>query len=289
MQTRPSRRPPEIRAEPNLLLDKLKKPQILIPLAVVGGMLAIAFGIQPGGPHATAESALPTRAAQTAPAASPTALASPTVKPQPTSAATAPAPASVSNSSPTTTAEVAGARATPAASTTPQVDLSHQVTQCGAIKETSTALSVEQAISGVAVRATRAATYPIDYFGCILMATGGNEAVGLSNAVAKAQSSGMTGIVLIDLWITNAAKDFGQVNLRTASISAAGQTFTPLATLSGRSEVVVSSGQGRNVTLVVPFKNNVAATTGPMTLTIGAPLAAGKQIAGKYQLFLPTP
>ena len=155
-ETRPSRRPPEIRAEPNLLLDKLKKPAVSSSRSLSWEqMLAIAFGIQPGGPHATAESPLPTCAAQTAPAASPTALASPTVKPQPTSAATAPAPASVSNSSPTTTAEVAGARATPAASTTPQADLSHQVTQCGSIKETSTALSVEQAISGVAVRDAR--------------------------------------------------------------------------------------------------------------------------------------
>lgn len=284
MQRRPPERQPGVRTTGrNLLLNKLKLPQILVPLAVVGGMLAIAFGVQPGGPHATAESALPTRAAQTAlPAAIPSATAKP-------AATAAPAAAQAANAASTTTAEVAGARATPDAAATPQADLSHQVTQCGSIKETSTALSVEQAISGVAVRATRAATYPIDYFGCILMATGGNEAVSLSNAVAKAQSQGMTGVVLLDLWITNAAKDFGQVNLRTATLSAAGQTFTPLATLSGRSEVVVSSGQGRNVTLVVPFKNNVAATAGPMTLTIGGPLAAGKQIAGKYQLFLPTP
>jgi hypothetical protein len=284
VQRRPPERQPGVRTpERNLLLDKLKRPQILIPLAVVGGMLAVAFGVQPGGPPATAESALPTRAAQTA---LPTAIPTATTKPAATAASvTAQAP----NAASTTTAEVAGARATPDAATTPQADLSHQVTQCGSIKETSTALSVEQAISGVAVRATRAATYPIDYFSCILMATGGNEAVSLSNAVAKAQSQGMTGVVLVDLWITNAAKDFGQVNLRTATLSAAGQTFTPLATLSGRSEVVVSSGQGRNVTLVVPFKNSVAATAGPMTLTIGGPLAAGKQIAGKYQLFLPTP
>jgi hypothetical protein len=276
-----------------VLIAKLKKPQILIPLAVVGSMLAIAFGVQPGGPHATAESVLPTRSSQAAPASSPTVAPSATAKP---AATTAPATqAQAANGSgapggaPTTTADVAGARATPAASATAQADLSHQVTQCGSIKEVSTALSVEQTISGVAVRATRAATYPIEYFGCILMATGGNEAVSLSNAVAKAQSQGMTGVVLIDLWITNAAKDFGQVNLRTAALSAAGQTFAPLATLSGRSEVVVSSGQGRNVTLVVPFKNSVTATTGPMTLTIEGPLAGGKQIAGKYQLFLPTP
>ena len=57
----------------------------------------------------------------------------------------------------------------------------------------------------------------------------------------------------------------------------------------GRGEVVVSSGEGRSVTLVVTLANAVGGTTGPMTLTVDAPLSGGQQTAGKYQLFLPTP
>lgn len=107
--------------------------------------------------------------------------------------------------------------------------------------------------------------------------------------VSKAEREGMTHAVLIDLWITNSSREFGQVNLRTAVISAAGQVFSPLATLGGRSEVVVSGGQGRNVTLVAAVKNTIGSGTGPITVSIDAPLAGGKQTAGKYQLFLPTP
>jgi hypothetical protein len=72
-------------------------------------------------------------------------------------------------------------------------------------------------------------------------------------------------------------------------VAAAGQSFSPIATLGGRSEVVVSSGQGRNVTLVVAIRNTVGATAGPVTLVIEAPLSGGTPVAGKYQLFLPTP
>jgi len=150
-------------------------------------------------------------------------------------------------------------------------------------------LSVQQVVSGVAVAARQATLYPADYFSCILMATGGREAVSLAGSVSKAHRDGATHAVLIDLWITNSGRDFGQVNLRTSALAVAGQTFTPLATLGGRSEVVVASGQGRNVTLVVMVKNGVGATTGPMTLTIEAPLFGGKQTPGKFQLFLPTP
>jgi len=75
----------------------------------------------------------------------------------------------------------------------------------------------------------------------------------------------------------------------TASLAAAGASSGPLANLGGRSEVVVSSGQGRAVTLVITVKNTVGANTGPMTLTLDGPMASGKQVAGKYQLFLPTP
>jgi hypothetical protein len=99
----------------------------------------------------------------------------------------------------------------------------------------------------------------------------------------------MTHAILIDLWITNAGRDFGQVTLKDAQLAAAGQLFSPLATLGGRADVVVASGQGRNVTLVVAIKNSLGPTTGPVTLTIGSPLFGGQPTAGKYSLFLPTP
>jgi hypothetical protein len=89
--------------------------------------------------------------------------------------------------------------------------------------------------------------------------------------------------------MANASKQFGQVNVRNATLALAGQSFTPLATLGGRSEVVISSGQGRNMSLVVAVKNNVGETTGPMTLIVEGPLMGGAQLPGKYQLFLPTP
>lgn len=186
-------------------------------------------------------------------------------------------------------AEVAGARATASATATAeQIDMSHQSTQCGSIQESSTALSVEQVINGVSVKATRAAIYPIEYFRCILMATGSQDSFSLAGAVSKAQTAGMTNAILIDLWITNAGQNFAQLNLRDALIAAAGDTFAPIATLGGRAEVVISSGQGRSVTVVVAMKTSLP-TPGPMTLTITAPLFGGQPTAGKYQLFLPTP
>jgi hypothetical protein len=89
---------------------------------------------------------------------------------------------------------------------------------------------VQQVVSGVAVAARQATLYPADYFSCILMATGGREAVSLAGSVSKAHRDGATDAVLIDLWITNSGRDFGQVNLRTSALAVAGQTFTPLAT-----------------------------------------------------------
>ncbi len=270
---------------PNGLIAKLMaRPQVLLPMVIVAGMLGIAFGVQPGG----SGGGTPAKAS----ASEPTAAVSPTATPRtttPTAIATKSSPGSAAGTS-TTTADVAGVRATPAGSPTAAIDLTRETTQCGTLQETPTALSVEQSISGISVRATRAAVYPAEYFKCILMATGGQEANALAASVAKAvRDNGATHAVLIDLWITNAAKDFGQVNLRTASLAAAGAAFSPLATLGGRSEVVVSSGQGRAVTLVITVKNGVGANTGPMTLTLDAPMASGKQVPGKYQLFLPTP
>ncbi len=284
----------------NVLLDKFKKPQYALPAAIVVGMLAIAFGVQPNGKssHAsdisTAAISRPqTTVTQSVPSPSATAAASQT--PKATSSANttgtsqALQPGALAGGT-TVTSDVAGARSTPGAAS-PTVDpaLQRQPTQCGAIKETTIALAVEQSISGVSIKATRAAVYPVEYFRCILMATGGQEAYGLASSVNKAEEQGMTHIVLVDVWIANASKQFGQVNLRNASLSLAGQTFPPLATLGGRSEVVVSSGQGRNLTVVVAVQNSVGETTGPMTLLVEGPLTGGSLIAGKYQLFLPTP
>jgi hypothetical protein len=248
-------------------------------------MVAVAFGVQPGSGKTT-DARAPSLAAAVTATASATASAT---------AATAPATSTrvAANLSATpdvnTTADVAGVRATPAASISPEPDLSHETTQCGTIQESSIAVNVQQVLSGVSIAATRAAIYPGDYFRCILMATGGREALSLASSIARAQRDGATHVVLVDLWITNSGRDFGQVNLKPASLAVAGKTFAPLATLGGRSEVVVSSGQGRNVTLVIAITNGVGATTGPMTLTVDAPMVGGKQTAGKFQLFLPTP
>lgn len=285
---------------PNGLLEKLKKPQYALPAAIVAGMLGIAFGVQPGGPPTHAEDVSTaiiqrTESSATAPATSPTT--------QPTKPGSA-LPTATQPSSPagdnrqaaatsTTTNDVAGVRSTPSASATATatVDpaLQREPTQCGELKEITVAVAVEQSISGVSMKATRVAVYPIEYFRCILMATGGQEAYGLASSVARAEGEGQTHIVLIDLWLANASKQFGQVNVRNAALAVAGQSFAPLATLGGRSEVVISSGQGRNLSLVVGISNSIGATTGPMTLIVEGPLTGGAQLPGKYQLFLPTP
>lgn len=271
------------------LLHALRRPQVIFPLAVVAGIAAVAFGVQPGG--ATPEANTGTGSVALHAASATPAPTSPT--PLPSSSPSLPA----RTASATAANDVAGVRsaaspspsASPPPGASPTPDLARQSTECGGIQEQAVALAVEQGISGVSVRAQRAAVYPVDYFRCILMATGGQEAVSLARAVSKAQSDGATHAVLVDLWITNGGRDFGQVNLKAAKLAAAGQTFAPLATLGGRAEVVVASGQGRNVTLVVTLASNVGPTTGPMTLTIDAPLVGGKPTAGKYQLFLPTP
>ncbi len=263
----------------------LKKPQILIPALVVFGMVAVAFGIQPGSGK-TAGSRGPTLT--TAAAASPTAKPSePPLSQTPAAGKTQSTPGGTATSA--TIADVAGVRGTPPPTGTADPDLAHETTQCGTIQESSIAVNVQQVLSGVSIAATRAAIYPVDYFRCILMATGGREALSLAGSLSRTQHEGATHAVLVDLWITNASREFGQVNLKTASLAVAGKTFVPLATLGGRAEVVISSGQGRNVTLVVAIKSGVGATTGPMTLTVDAPMTGGKQTAGKFQLFLPTP
>lgn len=284
------------------LLERLKKPQYALPAAIVAGMLAIAIGIQPNGPSGHAKdistSVVSPVATATPVVSSPTAEASKAAA-QPTAAAakspgaTVAAAASSANQGTApggATSDVAGARSTPAAAS-PTVDpaLQRQPTQCGQIQESTTAVSVEQSITGVSIKATRVAVYPIEYFRCILMATGGQEAYGLASSVNKANEAGMTHIVLVDLWVANGSRQFGQVNVRNSTLAVAGQSFTPTATLGGRSEVVISSGQGRTLSLVFAIKNGVGATTGPMTLVVEGPLAGGNPVAGKYQLFLPTP
>jgi hypothetical protein len=275
----------------------LRKPQFLIPIGVVVLMVIVAFAVQPGGsaegqttdgtdvniladgtPTASAtatQSAAATPSPTASPAASKTAIASP-------SAGTTVA----ANGSPTVTSDIAAARATP--SPTPGPDLSRQVNECGTVDESAMNLSVEQSINSISVKATRAATYPIEYFRCIMMATGTQESFSLANAISKAQDGGSTHAVLIDLWVTNAGRDFGQLSMKDATVAAAGQTFAPIATLGGRADVVIASGQGRTVTLVIAVKNTVGDGVGPMTLTLPAPLAGGQPTAGKYSLFLPT-
>jgi hypothetical protein len=247
-------------------------------------MLGVAFGIQPGGsaPSEADGAEAPFEASTETPGPSPSPSPTPTTTPPPSGSATAAIDGSA-------TSEVAGARETATSSTTQEPDLSRQATECGALQETTIPLGVEQNIAAVSVRAQSVSVYPIDYFKCILMATGGREAVSLSMAAGTAAAQGSTHAVLVDLWITNGGHDFAQVNLKNASIAAVGQNFAPIATLGGRAEVVVASGQGRNVTLVGVLSNQVGANTGPMTVTIDAPLTGGTQTQGKYQLFLPTP
>ncbi len=259
-------------------------------------MLGLAFGLQPGGakeanPGPTAPAVLASAGSPTVPAASsasPTRQPTQATQPELTLGPGANPVTNPAGTGSTPSSEVAAARATPGAAAS-EPDLAYESTQCGAIQESATALSVEQVLSGVSVRATRAAAYPIAYFRCILMATGGRDAVSLASAVSRAEQKGGTHAVLIDFWITNPSREFGQVSLKTAAVAAAGQVFSPLATLGGRAEVVISGGQGRNVTLVVAITNKVGDTTGPITVSLDAPLASGKQTAGKYQLFLPTP
>ena len=279
----------------NGLFEKLKKPQYALPAAIVAGMLGVAFGIQPGGPpsHAEDVSTALIQRAETSPTQP---VLSPTAQPtQPATVASATQGANATGDSRqpaatgTITSDVAGARSTPAATQTVDPALQREPTQCGVLKETTVPVAVEQSISGVSMKATRVAVYPIEYFRCILMATGGQEAYGLASSVAKAEADGHSHIVLIDLWLANGSKQFGQVNVRNAALAVAGQNFLPLATLGGRSEVVISSGQGRNLSLVVAITNGVGETTGPMTLVVEGPLTGGNQLPGKYQLFLPTP
>ncbi len=283
----------------NRLIEKLKKPHYAIPAAIVVVMIGLAIGVQPGQQASGAQDVglqpdnavlfeptptamLPTQE----PVLEPT-VAIPTAQSTDTTATGEPVASPSGGSTPES--QVAGVQSTPSAVPTVDAALLAQPTQCGALQETAIALGVEQVMSGISVQATGASVYPIEYFRCILMATGGTEAYALAGSVSKAEQANMTHVVLVDLWIANSSKQFAQVNLKTASLAAAGQTFGPMATLGGRSEVVVATGQGRAVTVVVAIKNAVTPTTGPMTIVVDGPLSNGEQLPGKFQLFLPTP
>lgn len=161
--------------------------------------------------------------------------------------------------------------------------------QCGSIQESNVPLAVEQNIASVAVRATNAAVYPVEYLRCILLATGGSDAVTLANAIAEAGRAGATHAALVDLWIANGNRDFAQLNLREAQVAGAGGNAGVLGVLNGRGDVIIASGQSRTVTLVVTMAVTYGGTPGPITLSIEAPLIGGEATKGKYQLFLPTP
>jgi hypothetical protein len=177
----------------------LRKPQFLLPLAVVAGMIVVAFGIQPGGakgetPAAAIRTVSPSAAAQLATA---TPTGAPAQAKSTATAAIGQAQATqaglVQNQQgqqvgttpggQTATSDVAGVRGTPSATSTQQAqpDLSRQSTQCGSMQETSVTLAIEQTINGVSVKATKSSTYPIEYFRCILMATGTQEAFTLAS------------------------------------------------------------------------------------------------------------
>jgi hypothetical protein len=291
------RRPTPGRTTPaTQLIEKLKRPHYAIPAAIVVVMLGLAVGVQPGQNASGAQSDFTLRPDESVVVNPTPTIALPTSDPtaaaEPTTAATTP-PETTANAASTETltpqSDVAGVQSTPVPEPTVDPSLLAQPTQCGTLQETAVSLGVEQVMSGISVQATAASVYPIDYFRCILMATGGAEAHTLANTIAKAEQDDHTHVVLVDLWIANSSKQFAQVNLKTAALAAAGQTFGPRATLGGRSEVVVATGQGRAVTVVFTVKNTVTATTGPMTIVVDAPLSNGVQLPGKFQLFLPTP
>lgn len=272
------------------LIEKLKKPHYAIPAAIVIVMLGLAIGVQPGQKASGAQD-FALDASDTLLDPTPT-VEAPTIEPT-TVATVAPTEPGTATTDPggsnTPQNQVAGVQSTPTAAPTVDPKLYSESTQCGSLQETAVSLGVEQVMAGISVTATGASVYPVEYFRCILMATGGGEAYALASSIAQAEQDGSTHIVLVDLWIANSSKQFAQVNLKTASLAAAGQSFAPLATLGGRSEVVVATGQGRAVTVVVAITNTVTATTGPMTIVVDGPLSNGQQLPGKFQLFLPTP
>ncbi len=255
------------------------KPAYAIPGGVVGAVLLLAIFIQPHG-------------------STPPAEPEPTVALESTSTATATEPlvptetptvAALQTTEPTVgeTSEVAGIQSTPEPTSTPLPDVA--TAQCGALQEGTYTVGVTQTLSNVSVEATEVSVYPISYLHCLLLATGGHDAVTLASALGVAERAGATHVALVDLWVTNGSQDFVQLTLNTVTFSAGGQSFAALGTLGGGAETVVASGQGRAVTVVGTITNTVGTTTGPITIALEGPWIGGAQVPGKYQLFLPTP
>ncbi len=255
------------------------KPAYAIPGGVVGAVLLLAIFIQPHGATPPAEPE-PTVALESTPTATSTESLAPTDTPT-TEAMETPEP-TVGE-----TSEVAGVQSTPEPTSTPLPDVA--TSQCGALQEGTYTVGVTQTLSNVSVEATEVSVYPISYLHCLLLATGGHDAVTLASALGDAEREGATHVALVDLWVTNGSKDFVQLTLNTATFSAGGQTFDVMGTLGGGAETVVASGQGRAVTVVGTITNAIGATTGPITITLEGPWIGGTQVPGKYQLFLPTP
>jgi len=253
----------------------------VLPGAVVVAVLAAAIAWQPGSPSADGGVHVAALPVAGTPGPSPTpspSAASPTAGER-----SAPSPAAGGGSA---TAEVAGARAT-ATPTPPRVFAN--VGDCGALREAVYPLAVEQGLQGVTVAVRTAAVYPLEYLQCVLAGMQGAEAEALAGVLAERYRAGDTHAVLLDLWVTNGSRTFAQVNLRRASVAAASQLFAPSAVIGGRAEVVLNSGEGRSLSILVTLRNTVGETTGPLTLTVEAPLVGGQPVAGRYQLFIPLP
>jgi hypothetical protein len=268
----------------------------VVPAFVLVAVVAVAFGVQPPAPPSSAETwedddagsvTFATATPETALSPSPT----PVFEPSPTAVASA--EVASARSTPTVASDEPATIADPREAATPteapDAELLTVRTQCGEIAEASHAVAVEQTLAGMAVRATGAAVYPVEYFRCILLATGGKEATDLAVAIGKAEREGATHAVLVDLWLMNNGREFAQVDLRNASFAAAGGIFPTLGVLRGKAEVVVAEGQSRGVTLIATVAAGYGATTGPVTVSIDAPMVGGTATQGKYQLFLPTP
>ncbi len=264
---------------------KLRSPVYVLPGAVVAAVLAAAIAWQPGSPSAgggVQVAAVP--AAETPPpsATLPASAASPTPRER---VAPSPTPSRAAGED-TPTAEVAGARST-AAPAQPRVFAN--VGDCGALREAVYPVAVEQGLQGVTIAVRSAAVYPLEYLQCVLAGMQGAEAEALAGMLAERYRAGDTHAVLLDLWVTNGARTFAQVNLRRASVAAAGQLFSPSAVIGGRAEAVLNSGEGRSLSMLVTLRNTLGEATGPLTLTVEAPLVGGQPVAGRYQLFIPLP
>lgn len=264
---------------------------LLLPLLLIAGALLGAFLIQPSGTPPTAQAgteiSVPTAMATATPAAAP-----PTATESPEELVVAGEPPNEADDSMAAgtegaaTNEVLGVRDEPEPTATPDFSAA---AQCGAIQETVVQVGVAQTLNDVSVHVTSVAVYPIEYFICILGATGGAEADALGDELEDAEKKGATHAVVADLWVTNSGRDFGQLNMNRAGFVVAGLTSSPLAVLGSTTEVLITAGQGRGLTLVAAVTSTVGINTGPITLTLEPPLIGGEETAGMYQLFLPTP